>query len=192
MTKAVGILALQGAVSPHEEKLRSLGVLTIQVRKPEHLLGLGGIILPGGESTAMIHLLKLNGLWEPLKKFVKTTPTWGVCAGSILLAKHVLNPSQESLETMEIEVERNAFGRQTESFISPVQPTSAWDGREPIEGIFIRAPRIRKTFGSTRVLFTLKDEPVMVEAEHLLVTTFHPELTESNLIHQYFLKKCKI
>ena len=96
----VGILALQGAVQPHEAKLKILGVTPIQVRYPEQLEDLSGIILPGGESTTMIHLLKLNQLWEPLKTFVHSKPTWGICAGSILLAEKVSHPAQESLDAL--------------------------------------------------------------------------------------------
>lgn len=191
MAGKIGILALQGAVEPHEEKLKKLGVPSVQVRRSHHLEDLAGIILPGGESTTMIHLLKLNGLWDDLKLFVTQKPAWGICAGSILLAKRVTHPIQISLEAMDIEVERNAFGRQTESFFAELTPTKNWDGRG-VEGVFIRAPRIRHTEGEIKTLFEHQGEPVMVEERNLLASTFHPELTDSTTIHEYFLRKCRL
>ena len=187
----VGILALQGAVEPHVEKLKCLNVIPVEVRTPAELEGLSGIILPGGESTTMLHLLGLNGLWEPLKKFVHEKPAWGVCAGAILLAKTVSQPAQPSLGAINIEVNRNAFGRQRESFVSILTPTENWADREPVEGVFIRAPRITAVLGGVRVLLSYKDEPVMVEEGRCMASTFHPELTASNKIHEYFLKKCE-
>lgn len=188
--KKIGILSLQGAVAPHEEKLHALGISTVQVRRSHHLKEIAGIILPGGESTTMIHLLKLNELWDDLKAFTRHQPTWGICAGSILLAKKVSHPSQVSLEAMDIEVERNAFGRQTESFFAPLEPTPEWTGSPNLEGVFIRAPRIRALSGTACTLFHFRGEPVMVEERNLLASTFHPELTDSTEVHQYFLRKC--
>ena len=185
----IGILALQGAVSPHVEKLKGLGASPAEVRVASDLDALDGIILPGGESTTMIHLLHLNQLWDPLKRFVARKPTWGVCAGAILLAKKVSHPRQASLEAMEMDIERNAFGRQKESFIAPLVPVT--DDWSPMEGVFIRAPRIRKLDSCVRILFKWKDEPVMVEQLHYTATTFHPELTDNPKIHEYFLKRCQ-
>ena len=186
----IGILALQGAVEPHKKKLEQLGAKVIEVRTPQDLDGLHGIILPGGESTTFIHLLHLNSLWEPLKKFASERPTWGVCAGAILLAKKVSHPAQESLGLMDISIERNAFGRQVDSFIDLLVPTA--DIWQPMEGVFIRAPRVREVGPGIRINFTWKDEPVMLEAGNLVVTTFHPELTEDHQIHQYFLQRCRL
>jgi len=186
----VGILALQGAVEPHEKKLIDLGIEPVQVRRGSDLAGLSGIILPGGESSTMIHLLHLNELWEPLGRFVKTMPTWGVCAGSILLAKHVTSPVQASFEAIDIEIQRNAYGRQIQSFISDLDCTAEWTASGRVEGVFIRAPRIVAIGTSVKVLFKWNQEPVMVEEGKCLASTFHPELTDSRQIHEYFLKKC--
>lgn len=190
----VGILALQGAVQPHEEKLKALGVESLQVRYPEQLAELDGIILPGGESTTMIHLLKLNQLWNPLKEFVQNKPTWGICAGSILLAETVTHPAQESLAAIKITVERNAYGRQNESFIDVLVPTSEWEkfspATKPVEGVFIRAPKIKNLTSEIKIIFEHNQEPVMVQKGKCLASTFHPELTDSNLIHEYFLSLC--
>lgn len=186
----IGILALQGAVNPHVEKLESLGVTSKLVRREGDLKDIQGIILPGGESTTMIHLLKLNDLWNPLQEFVRTKPTWGICAGAILLASEVSNPNQVSLGAVDISVERNAYGRQLESFISPLEPTPHWSSKETVSGVFIRAPQINRVGPKVRVLLTHEERPVLIESENVLVGTFHPELTDSSVVHQYFLKHC--
>ena len=186
----VGVLALQGAVEPHKQKLTQLGVVPVEVRTPADLAELAGIILPGGESTAMIHLLKLNRLWGPLREFLTEKPGWGLCAGAILLAKRVTHPAQDSLSLVDIEVARNGFGRQVDSFIDTLAPTPAWRG-EKVEGVFIRAPRIQAVEGSAQVLFTWKQEPVMVQQGNLLAATFHPELTDATTLHAYFLELCR-
>lgn len=186
----IGILALQGAVEPHELKLKQLGVDVCKVRRAEHLSLLSGIILPGGESSTMLHLLQLNQLWSPLKEFISQKPAWGICAGTILLANHVSHPEQPSFHAIHISVERNAYGRQNESFVSDVLPTENWYNDKPVEGVFIRAPKILEVKAPAKVLLTFKNEPVMVEERNVLVSTFHPELTDSNQIHQYFLQKC--
>ncbi len=186
----VGIVALQGAVGPHVHHLERMGVEAVEVRKPNHLLGLSGLILPGGESSAMIHLLKLNKLWEPLQDFVVCKPVLGVCAGAILLAKKVHHPEQESLQAIDIDLARNAFGRQNESFTAAIQPTAAWEGGE-IEGVFIRAPRITRVGPDVTVLFQFQGEPVMVSQGKKLAACFHPELTDSLAIHQYFVSQCE-
>lgn len=186
----VGILALQGAVEPHARHLARIGAETIYVRKPEHLRGLDGLVLPGGESTAMLHLLHLNRLWEPLQRFVQEKPVLGVCAGAILLARSVTQPAQESLGVLDIAVARNAFGRQVDSFIAPVDPTEHWQGQS-IEGVFIRAPRITNVGNSVRILLQYKGEPVMVEQGKLLAATFHPELTDSLAVHHCLIAQCE-
>ena len=185
----VGILALQGAVEPHVRALKQLGVDAVQVRKSNHLLGLSGLILPGGESSAMIHLLNLNQLWEPLRDFAAVKPVWGVCAGAILLAREVTHPSQVSLEALDITVSRNAYGRQIDSFTAPLVPTEHWLGQS-LEGVFIRAPRITSFGPSIKVLFTYNGEAVMVEDGKKMASTFHPELTENAAVHEYFVGKC--
>jgi len=191
----VGILALQGAVQPHEEKLKKLGVDSVRVLYPAQLEEVEGMIFPGGESTTMIHLIKLNKLWFPLKEFAQTRPTWGICAGSILLANTVSNPSQESLEALDITVERNAYGRQNESFVDSLAPTQIWNNfsktAAPIEGVFIRAPKITKCGSGVNVVFTHKNDIVMVQKDQCLASTFHPELTDSTQVHEYFLRFCQ-
>jgi pyridoxal 5'-phosphate synthase pdxT subunit len=189
----VGILALQGAVEPHVAKLESLGIQSVEVRNESDLTGLSGIILPGGESTTMLHLLRLNSLYEPLAKFVSQRPTFGLCAGVILLANKVTSPAQESLGAMPIEVARNAYGRQLDSFVSYLEPTEHFpeSNGKPVEGVFIRAPRILSQESGVRILLRHKSEPVMVEYGHILGATFHPELTESTVVHQYFINKCR-
>lgn len=186
----IGVLALQGAVTPHLEKLALLGTEPVEVRTPQDLCDLRGIILPGGESTSMIHLLQLNELWEPLANFVSSSPAWGVCAGAILLARKVLHPEQRSFGKIDITVSRNAYGRQINSFIDALSPTQEWIDASPIEGVFIRAPKITTVASTARVLFRWNAEPVMVEQDHLLVSTFHPELSDHTKLHAYFLKKC--
>lgn len=187
----IGILALQGAVEPHEQKLKQLGSQIRRVKTPDHLTGLSGIILPGGESSTMIHLLKLNSLWEPLNEFVQEKRTWGICAGAILLAKQVTSPEQASFQAIDISVERNAYGRQSESFSTfDLIPTEDWYNDKKVEGVFIRAPKILEVRSPARTLFKFKGEPVLVEQGKVLASTFHPELTDSNQIHQYFLQGC--
>lgn len=186
----IGILSLQGAVGPHITKLRELGATPVEVRRHSDLERIEGIILPGGESTTMIHLLILNELWDGLKGFITRKPSWGVCAGAILLSKEMGSPKQKLLAAMDIAIERNAYGRQIDSFIAPLDPTPDWVDADAVEGVFIRAPKIKRVYGPARVLMRYLGEPVMVEEHHLLVTTFHPELTSSCKIHQYFLKKC--
>ena len=184
----VGILALQGAVEPHAEKLRRLGAEPVAVLKASDLVDIQGVILPGGESTTMLRLLRLNDLFDPLKDFVNRRPAWGLCAGAILLAKRVTSPEQPSLGAMQIAVERNAFGRQIHSFIARLNsPRPELDG---LEGVFIRAPRIRDVQGG-EILMSWQGEPVMVEEGDRLAATFHPELTESDRLHEYFLKRCE-
>ncbi len=180
-------MALQGAVEPHEKHLSQLGVETVRVRKEDHLKGLHGMILPGGESTTMLHLLELNQLFQPLQRFVMEYPTWGICAGAILLAKRVRAPEQKSLNVLDITIERNSYGRQKDSFISPIEshdPTL-----DKFEAVFIRAPRILELGPKVEVRALWKGEVVCVEQNHLLCTTFHPELTVSTRFHEYFLKK---
>jgi 5'-phosphate synthase pdxT subunit len=186
----VGILALQGAVEPHARHLERVGAVPVLVRKPAHLEGLAGIILPGGESTTMLHLLHLNKVWEPLQQFIATKPSWGVCAGTILLAAKVTHPEQESLGAIDIDVARNAFGRQVDSFVASLTPTAAWPG-ESVEGVFIRAPRITRVGQAVKTLLEYEGEPVLVEQGKAMASSFHPELTDSLAVHHYFITKCE-
>ena len=184
----IGVLSLQGAVEPHFQKLRDLGVTPVEIKLEKDLSDIQGIILPGGESTTMLHMLDRNSLYSPLQKFVKERPSWGVCAGAILLAEKVSHPSQKSFGALPITIERNAFGRQVDSFISALESDrSDWQG---LEGIFIRAPRIRDLGPGVKILLRWKEEPVLVEHGNTLGGTFQPELSKGHTLHRYFLDKC--
>lgn len=187
----IGVLALQGAVALHKSKLQALGLEVREVTQPKHLDGLSGIILPGGESSALLHLLHLNELWKPLYRFTSERPSWGVCAGAILLAKSVHSPDQESLGVIDLTVVRNAYGRQKESFVGTVRSSKALNLKVELEGVFIRAPKISACGPETKALFFHENDPVCVEQRHVLVTTFHPELTDGTFLHEYFLNKCE-
>jgi len=164
--------------------LRQLGANAVLVRKPEELAGLDGLIIPGGESTTFLKHLERNGFFEALNVFVQHTPTFGTCAGCILLATEVHHPSQPSFAALDITVERNAYGRQIDSTIL-LTPTSL--PGPPLEMVFIRAPRITRTGPTVEVLATRDASPVLVRSGHLLAATFHPELSTDTRIHQLFL-----
>ncbi len=183
----IGVLSLQGAVEPHLSKLSALDCETRAVRNVADLQLCDALILPGGESTTMIHLAKQNGLWDALKAFVKVKPSWGVCAGAILLAKQVSHPQQDSLCAVDVTIERNGFGRQLNSFIGEVECTNG----KKIEAYFIRAPRIQRVGSGATVLGMWRGEPVFVEEGLARLSTFHPELTEELTLHRDFLKKCQ-
>lgn len=166
----------------------------MEVRYSHQLSDLAGIILPGGESTTMLHLLHLNRLWEPLKAFVRERPSWGACAGAILLARQVSHPVQESLGRLAVSVERNGYGRQIDSFIGPLTVTPPGRerlGTDQLEGVFIRAPRIVRRDAGVVVLAEQQGEAVMVEEGDCLASTFHPELSSAMPVHEYFLKRCQ-
>lgn len=197
----IGILALQGAVEPHEKKYAELGIATRRVRVPADLSGLSGIVLPGGESTTMLHLLERNGLWEPLERFLQEKPAFGVCAGAILLArgvepppgKHYVNfETQKSFGVVDLVVARNAYGRQVDSFIDTVEPAveagSAAPG--PQEGVFIRAPRFERWGGTATPLYRCRGEVVAVKDGDAIAASFHPELSEGSAMHRYFAEMC--
>jgi pyridoxal 5'-phosphate synthase pdxT subunit len=181
----IGVLALQGAYDAHVKTLTALGAETHLVRVPEDLDGIDGLVMPGGESTTMLKFLDRNGFFEVLQEFVKVTPTFGTCAGAILLAKHVENPTQRSLEALDITVERNAYGRQIDSAIL-VEQTKLPGG--PLEMVFIRAPRIRLTGPGVETLATRDGDATLVRSGHLMAATFHPELSTDTRVHQLFLQ----
>jgi 5'-phosphate synthase pdxT subunit len=185
MANLVGILALQGCLEPHQKHLHSLQVESRLVSLPEHLAGIQGLILPGGESTTMIKLAKLFGLWEPLKEKAAHIPFWGVCAGSILMANQVENPSQESLGVMDVRVRRNAYGRQLESFQGVVDLLGV--RQEP--AVFIRAPKFVSWGETVKVAGTVNQEAAFLDNGRHMVTAFHPELTDSSWFHQIFLQR---
>ncbi len=184
------MLALQGAYDAHARTLSALGAFPMLIRRPDQLAGpdgkprVDGLIIPGGESSTFLKHLERDGFFEILNSFVRTTPTFGTCAGVILLAKEVSNPAQASLAALDIAVERNAYGRQIDSTIRTT-PTSLPGG--PIEMVFIRAPRITRTGPEVEVLASRDDFPVLIRQGHILAATFHPELGCDPRIHQLFL-----
>jgi pyridoxal 5'-phosphate synthase pdxT subunit len=180
----IGVLALQGAFDAHARALASLGVTARLIRNPAELANLDGLIIPGGESTTFLKFLERDHFLDALQSFVETTPTFGTCAGAILLAKDVLNPTQHSLAVLDITVERNAYGRQIDSTILTA-PTTIPGG--PLEMVFIRAPRITRTGLEVETLASRDGFPVLVRQGHLLAATFHPELSDDTRTHQLFL-----
>jgi 5'-phosphate synthase pdxT subunit len=180
----IGVLALQGAYEAHAQTLRLLGATPKLVRTPEDLEGVAGLIMPGGESTTMLKFLERNGFFEVLQNFVRTTPTFGTCAGAILLASHVEHPAQKSLGALDITVERNAYGRQIDSTILKAETVLPGG---PLEMVFIRAPRITRIGPGVETLASREGFPVLVRSGHLLAATFHPELSDDTRIHKLFL-----
>lgn len=187
----IGILALQGAVAPHQAKLAALGVEAPAVREAGELEPLEGLILPGGESSTFLKLIGHQGLAAPLKTFAETRPLWGVCAGLILLARRVENPGQETLDILPITVRRNAYGRQNESFIATFDLRLPGQPAVPQEGVFIRAPGITAREDSVQVLGEHQDWPVALQYGRHLATTFHPELSEAGHLHRHFIALCE-
>jgi 5'-phosphate synthase pdxT subunit len=180
----IGVLALQGAYQAHAQTLSLLGATPKLVKTPADLVGLDGLIMPGGESTTMLKFLERDDFFAVLKTFVATTPTFGTCAGTILLAKDVEHPTQASLAALDITVERNAYGRQIDSTILRNETTLPGG---PLEMVFIRAPRITRTGPGVEVLASRDGFPVLVRSGHLLAATFHPELSDDTRVHQLFL-----
>ncbi|HEY5255649.1 MAG TPA: pyridoxal 5'-phosphate synthase glutaminase subunit PdxT [Acidobacteriaceae bacterium] len=181
----IGVLALQGAFEAHAKALESLVVAAKLIRNPAELKDLDGLIIPGGESTTFLKFLERDGFLDVLQSFVETTPTFGTCAGAILLAKQVENPTQKSLGVLDITIERNAYGRQIDSTILTA-PTKLEGG--PLEMVFIRAPRITYTGPVVETLAERDGFPVLVRQGHLLAATFHPELSADTRVHQLFLE----
>jgi 5'-phosphate synthase pdxT subunit len=185
MTK-VGVLALQGDFAEHETIVSRLGAETRQVRLPEDLEGLDALIIPGGESTTITRLMAMYGLLEPLRQFAARHPMWGTCAGMIVMAKTVTDLDREPLMLMDIEVERNAFGRQVDSFETDL-PFAEIDGG-PVHMVFIRAPLILHAEPNVKVLASIEGKGIVAARQgHLLATAFHPELTDDYRVHKYFL-----
>ena len=184
----VGVLALQGAFIEHIHILRELGVEAVEVRLPRDLDGLDGLIIPGGESTTIGKLAVMYDLMEPLRQFAMEKPVWGTCAGMIFMAKQI-GRDQPLLGVMDIVVERNAFGRQVDSFEVGLDIQALNNGTvELFPAVFIRAPRLVAAKGSARVIATLADGTAVAAQEgHWLVTAFHPELTGDSRFHKYFL-----
>ncbi len=188
--KRIGILALQGGFLEHKKALDKLGIPSFEIRKKSHLhfCSMDGLILPGGESTVMGKLLYEQDMCDYLSKAIKSgLPVFGTCAGLILLAKHIINYDKRYLAVMDIVVERNAYGRQLESFHTMGFFTSI--GKIPMT--FIRAPRIRNVCEKVQVLAENNGDIVAARQQNMLVTAFHPELTSDLRVHQYFLEHIK-
>jgi 5'-phosphate synthase pdxT subunit len=177
----IGVLALQGDFDAHRVRLEQLGAEVVLVRDPAHLDGLNGLIIPGGESGTFLKLLSPQGFAQ-LQHFVANRPTFGTCAGCILLAREVENPPQPGLNALDIRVRRNAYGRQLESSIRQGQ-----FGDQPLEMVFIRAPKIVSVGEGVEVLATEGSDPVLVRKGKTLAATFHPEMTADPAVHRYFL-----
>jgi 5'-phosphate synthase pdxT subunit len=181
----IGVLAIQGDYAAHAEALLESGAEPVEVRNPDELEDLDGLILPGGESTTILKFLERRGLFESLKEFVAGRPVFGTCAGTILLAREVRHPAQRSLGALDAVVERNAYGRQIDSTIL-IEPTELPGG--PLEMVFIRAPRITETGPGVEVLARREASPVLVRQGNLLAATFHPELSQDRRVHQLFVE----
>ncbi len=187
----IGILALQGDFAEHSVMLRHLGVTVVEVRLPQQLEGLSGLIIPGGESTTIAKLAVSYGLMEPLWKFGQNNAIWGTCAGAIFMSKDA-HREQPLLELMDITVERNAFGRQVDSFEVDLNIPTLLEvdpEEKPFHAVFIRAPLIESVQGDACILAHLSDGRIVAAQQgHLLATAFHPELTHDDRFHRYFLQ----
>lgn len=180
----IGVLALQGDFAAHRRRLEELGAEVVEVRKPEQLDEIDGLVIPGGESSTFLKLLGEHG-FQKLSDFVHSKPVFGTCAGSILLATEVENPSQKGLGALDITIRRNAYGRQIDSSIEHL---STKLGPEPLEQVYIRAPRIERTGPGVEVLAERDGHPVLVRQGRVMAATFHPELSEDPRVHAEFLK----
>jgi 5'-phosphate synthase pdxT subunit len=189
--KKVGVLSLQGDFAAHGAALERAGAQPVFVREREQLDQIDGLIIPGGESTTMLKLLRYENLFDDLAEFGRRKPMFGTCAGAILMAKDVTNPAQESLGLVDIAIERNAYGRQIDSRVVELEAAPGFEQRTApgkLEAVFIRAPIIRRVAGDVRVLAEYEGDPVLIEQGQYLVSTFHPELTRDSRVHSLFLE----
>lgn len=185
MTVKPGVLALQGSVEPHAAHLRQLGHEAVAVRLPSQLDDVTHLIVPGGESTTIAKLLEFYELWDPIATRARdgSLAVFGTCAGTILIGRES-DERPRRMDLLDLDVDRNAFGRQVDSFVAPLESE-----RFPeLEGVFIRAPRIREVGPAVEVLATWESEPVLVTCARILAATFHPELTGSTDVHDFFLQ----
>lgn len=185
----VGVLALQGAFREHILVLEALGVSTVAVRLPEQMGGLDGLIIPGGESTAIAKLMRTYGFYEAIRAASDAgMGVWGTCAGAILIAREIgdARADQEPLGLMDIIVQRNAYGRQVDSFEAPLKFAHIGD---PFPGVFIRAPRIERIGDGVEVVAKHDGRIVAAREGSMLATTFHPELTGDPRVHRYFVER---
>jgi pyridoxal 5'-phosphate synthase pdxT subunit len=181
----IGVLAIQGDYAAHSEALSEVGAEAVEVRKPEELDGLDGLILPGGESTTMLKLLEKLHFFDALKTFCEERPAFGTCAGAILLSRDVRNPAQRSLGVLDAVVERNAYGRQIDSSILTAE-TLLPGG--PLEMVFIRAPRIVQTGPAVEVLAQREGFATLIRQGKTMAATFHPELSADRRVHTAFVQ----
>ena len=177
----IGVLALQGDFDAHRKRLEELGAEVVLVKKPEQLDQIDGLVIPGGESGTFLNLLGEAG-FEKLRQFVRVKPTFGTCAGAILLANEVENPRQEGLGALDIRIRRNAYGRQIDSSIRTGKL-----GNSPLEMVFIRAPKIERVGPNVEVVATEGSDPVAVRQGRVMASTFHPELSDDTRVHRAFL-----
>jgi 5'-phosphate synthase pdxT subunit len=187
----IGVLALQGDFDAHRRRLEELGAKVVLIRKPEQLEEIDGLVIPGGESGTFLKLLGDEG-FEKLKEFVHAKPTFGTCAGAILLASEVENPKQAGLGAIDIGIRRNAYGRQLDSSIREGRFRPGQAGDSALEMVFIRAPKIERVGAGVEVIATEGVDPVAVRQGRAMAATFHPELSEDTRVHQAFLDLCKV
>ena len=182
----IGVLAIQGDFDAHARALRRVGSNPIEIRRADDLNAVNGLVLPGGESTTMLKFIEEEGFTGPITDFAHAgKPIFGTCAGAILLARDVYNPTQASLGLIDIAVERNAYGRQVDSFISAVEESFDCG---TLEAVFIRAPKIKEVGPNVEVLARLNGEPVLVRERSIVCSTFHPELTADDRVHRLFVE----
>lgn len=187
----IGVLSLQGGVIEHINHLKTIGVQGLEIKKISELENLDGLILPGGESTTLGNLLRRTGIMEKLKeKILKGFPVWGTCAGMILLSKKLYNDDTVHLGLLDVEVRRNGYGRQLDSFITE-KIIPAVDERKPVSMVFIRAPYITQVLSEkVEVLASIDEKVVAVKQDNIIATAFHPELTNNVDFHKYFINHC--
>jgi 5'-phosphate synthase pdxT subunit len=183
----IGVLALQGDFDAHRRRLEELGAKVVLVKKPEQLDEIDGLVIPGGESGTFLKLLGDEG-FEKLKQFVHLKPTFGTCAGAILLATEVENPKQAGLGAIDIRIRRNAYGRQLDSSIREGRFMPEKPGNSSLEMVFIRAPKIERIGEGVEVIATEGSDPVAVRQGSAMAATFHPELSEDTRVHAAFLE----
>lgn len=180
--KGIAVLALQGDFAAHGRRLAEIGLDSFEARKPEELDGAAGLVLPGGESTTLWKFFETAPWEDAIRRFAESgRPVLGTCAGAIVLASEVTNPPQKGLGVLDVTVERNAYGRQVDSFVGEVD-APVLGGKLP--AVFIRAPKIRRVGGGVEVLATREGEPVLVRQGNVVAATFHPELTSDAKVHE--------
>ncbi|MBT1248412.1 MULTISPECIES: pyridoxal 5'-phosphate synthase glutaminase subunit PdxT [unclassified Thermosipho (in: thermotogales)] len=185
----IGVSGIQGDFREHKQMLERLGVEVLIVRKPEDLDEVDGLVIPGGESTTMIKIMRMVNLYEKLRERISNGfPVFGTCAGMILLSKEVVNFKQDSLKVIDIKVERNAYGRQVDSFETEIEIKGF---KRPYKAVFIRAPKVVDYGNNVEVLSTYENSPILLRQKNVLVASFHPELTDDTRVHEYFLNMVK-